>query len=166
MPSKLSITFGSGSFVERIRSRDAHIRVASGSGDAILWMETDSKSPFQSGNTYTLLESRGNFSDEGSLFYWSIPADQNSGDLFVHQVMSNPKVIGAEYGGFQAFRIGRVEKGTDLALLIQFQETGDGARYAKSVERLTVDQYAEEAGKSFAPSPVMKRYQIVPPTNE
>ncbi|MGI1807106.1 hypothetical protein ACRPK8_15370 [Exiguobacterium sp. TDN 0502] len=166
MPSKLSITFGSGSFVEKIRSRDPQIRVASGSGDAILWMETDGKSPFQSGNTYTLLESRGNFSDEGHLFYWSIPADQNSGDLFVHQVMSNPKVIGAEYEGFQAFRIGRVEKDTDLVLLIQFSESGDGARYAKSVERLTVDQYAEEAGKSFAPSPVMKRYQIVPPTNE
>lgn len=163
MPSKLSITFGSGSFVDQIRARDSHIRAASGSGEALLFIETDGKSPFQSGNTYTLLETRGNFQEQGSLFYWSIPADRNSGDLFVHQVMSNPKVLGAEYDSFQAVRIARVERGDDLVLLIQFGNDGDATRYAKSVERLTVDQYAEEAGKSFAPSPVMKRYQLLQP---
>ncbi|WP_215115524.1 hypothetical protein [Exiguobacterium sp. s80] len=163
MPSKLFITFGSGNFVDQIRSRDAQIWAASGNGEALLWIETDGKSPFQSGNSYTLLETRGNFDEKGTIFYWSIPADQNSGDLFIHQVMSDPKVLGAEYGSFQALRIARVERATDLVLLIQFKDEGDASRYAKSVERLTVDQYAEEAGKSFAPSPIMKRYQLVPP---
>ncbi|WP_393966136.1 hypothetical protein [Exiguobacterium sp. S22-S28] len=163
MPSKLSITFGSGNFVDKIRSRDPQIRAAGGSGEALLFIETEGKSPFQSGSTYTLLETRGNFSEQGSLFYWSIPADQNSGDLFVHHVMSDPKVLGAEYDSFQAVRIARVERGTDLVLLIQFNHEADASRYAKSVERLTVDQYAEETGKSFAPSPVMKRYQLLQP---
>ncbi|WP_114572054.1 hypothetical protein [Exiguobacterium flavidum] len=165
MPSKLYLSFGSGSFIEKIMERDSNIRAASGAGEALLFIETDGKSPFQSGHGYDVLEARGVFGDEGDIVYWSVPAERNGGDLFVHHVMSDPKLIGAETDSFQALRIGRVLKGTDLIVLIQFRDSADASSYLKSVERLTAEQYAEEAGAALSAGPIIKRYHLIHKTN-
>lgn len=153
--SKLFMTFASGTVAARLRQQPGVI-VANGT-ETILLAEGD-KSPFQSGKTFQIEETEGQFVPKGNIVYANIPVDSNARSLLFHRLLKDKSRLGFGHSGFAAYRLGFDPDDNHGIVFIQFVEGGN--RFRDSTDYVLFQEWLKESVEKPGSGPIIKHYVV------
>lgn len=131
---KLYMTSGTPEYMQSIKDKHPNedLYILHGAGNSVLIHETAGKSIFQVPRIYEILESRGNFSENGYFVLQHIPVSDEGKPIFEYQYTNLSPTVKSE-PGFIALRVLKPLKSDTYIILSEWNGPNSYEVWEKSV---------------------------------
>lgn len=131
---KLYMTSGTPEFMQSIKDKHPNedLYILHGAGNSVLIHETAGKSVFQVPRIYEILESHGNFSENGYFVLQHIPVSDEGKPIFEYQYTNLSSTVQSE-PGFLALRVLKPLKSDTYIILTEWNGPNSYEVWEKSV---------------------------------